>query len=118
MSESLAGFRDWAEKDKADSENDDVRLVGTDPELGSRDDPTGVLGEPGISLLRRTGCRLWSCRAFASAFSCVLTKCASRLINMVPSSDSIWKSIHMGTVGLILCFGGRTRDGGSKKLCQ
>lgn len=79
-------------KDKDGRENAAARVLDAEPE----DDTGGCCGDDGtlpapdkegaVSLRRG---RLWSCKAFAKAFSCVRTKWARCLMNCWPSSESI-----------------------------
>jgi hypothetical protein len=75
--DSFAGFSELDVKGNDGSEKVDC---GDAPEA-----PPGELGAPSF----RVGCLCCSCRALARAFSCVRTKCASRLMNSWPSSESI-----------------------------
>lgn len=79
-------------KDKDGREKAAARVL--DAEL--EDDTGGCCGDDGIlpapdkegAVSLRRG-RLWSCKAFAKAFSCVRTKWARCLMNCWPSSESI-----------------------------
>lgn len=88
MSDSFAGF--------SAGENGNDGSEKADPCEDAPEAPPGEVGAP--SLL--TGCFRCSCRAFASAFSCVRTNCASRLMNSWPSSESIGSYQHAGSAGV------------------